>query len=331
MKAEKYLSQKGIVYHAPSLDEIKKRKKVNILYGETYDDFGMTIDSIKYYLFIAGLTDVLESEGVSVNPMILIADTATCRNAPASEHKKIMMQGKQRVEFIKKFNKIYNSKLNAVLMSEYIEKLDFKKIYDSIYNFCNSDKELRNLLERTVPERKLNIEKEKGFQYSIDEITTLFYLDLDIKVGPPREEVYDSIARLFSEKTGKKIVMPLYLTQTYPLAMSLSFFIKNPEIDKYGVTAYKAGSKGLNDNRITLNTKKDKIKELIQQSSVPKKPRLPNPILDICLICELAKQKLENKLVELELYDKFYNGDISPEKLKDMVLKNLFKNIIEKF
>ena len=37
------------------------RKKIKIIYGETYDEYGMTIDSLKYYLFFQDYTKYLRN------------------------------------------------------------------------------------------------------------------------------------------------------------------------------------------------------------------------------------------------------------------------------
>jgi hypothetical protein len=54
-------------------------------------------------------------------------------------------------------------------------------------------------IEESVPESKIDIEKEKGFAYSFDEVATI--IDLDFKIGPPREDLYDNIAREIAKRS----------------------------------------------------------------------------------------------------------------------------------
>ena len=84
--------------------------------------------------------------------------------------------------------------------------------------------------------------------HSFDEIATI--IDLDLKVGPPREDLYDGIARDIATRQGKAGPMSLFLTPTFPLGKNWAYFFANDGIEDHGITAYKAGSKRLQDFRI---------------------------------------------------------------------------------
>ncbi len=58
MSLEILLTQKGLVSQSPTAEEIlarakSKKQPLKIFYGETYDNFGNTIDSMKYYFYVS--------------------------------------------------------------------------------------------------------------------------------------------------------------------------------------------------------------------------------------------------------------------------------------
>ncbi len=73
--------------------------------------------------------------------------------------------------------------------------------------------------------------------------------------------------------------------------MGRDFFFENEEVEQYGVTPYKAGSKNIAQHRIILGeTSEARIQELLRRSFVSKNPSIPNPVLDIATIAEMARQ-----------------------------------------
>ena len=332
MKHSLILEAKELVVKSPSIKEIlararMKNKPFEVFYGETYDGSGNTIDSMKYYFFVANMAEALREEGLQVNPQILIADTAACRNVAPELERKYMMFGQSRAEFVEKINKVYGTGLKVVMMSDYIHSTEFQKKREEIMKLCKSNPELMAKVEKTVPESKLEIEKGKGFMYSFDEIATI--IDLDLKVGPPREDLYDEVARDIASKQNKPGLMSLFLTPAFPLGKNWAYFFANDGIEDHGITAYKAGSKRLQDFRILLGrTTPEHAKELIDASFISTNPELPNPVLDIGIICEMARQRLEGDDYPIALAQEFYSGKISPEELKKKIYKSLEKNII---
>src|SRR6056297_2347169 len=98
MSLEKLLNQKGLVRNSPSKEEIIKRaesvnRPINIFYGETYDEEGNPLDSVKYYFFVSELAKRMNNEGYETNPEILIADVAACRNVKESLNDRYMKLG----------------------------------------------------------------------------------------------------------------------------------------------------------------------------------------------------------------------------------------------
>ena len=335
MNLERLLSTQKLVQQTPTSEELIERSQVlsgeplKIFYGETFDEKGNTVDSMKYYFFVSLLGDALRERGIKIEPTILIADSAACRNSPGNEAS-IMSLGHSRFDFVKRVNDVYGTGLNVIKMSEYIDTPEFIEKRQEIIDVCSGDPLLMESVRKTVPESKQDIEKSKGYFYSFDEITSI--IDLDVKVGPPREDLYDNIARKIASQRGKKQIMSLFLSPTFPLGMGWSYFFINEGIEDHGITAYKAGSKRLHRNRIIVGSSNPEyIRSLIEKSFISQNPSLPNPVLDLGLICEMAKNKLGGNKADITLADDFYKGRISPEELKLKVSHDVEKYIISKF
>ncbi|MBT3323591.1 hypothetical protein HN681_02690 [archaeon] len=334
MELDKLLSQNGLVQEYPRAQDIRERASlsspIKLFYGETYDDKGHTIDSMKYYLFVADLADSLREEGFFVDPTILVADTAACRNIKPTLKDRYMSLGNERADFIRKVNDIYGTGLKILKMSDYIDSDKFLSEREKIIGLCKSEPELMEDIERSVPQSKIDIERKKGFLYSFDEITTI--LDLDIKIGPPRENLYDVLARKIATKYGKRGLMSLFLTPTFPVGVDWTYFFINEGIEDHGITAYKAGSKRLQHFRVLVGKSDPSIiRGHIDNSFISTNSDLPNPVLDIGIICEMAKRRIEKSNSPSSLADEFYRGEITPSQLKEKVKGDIDKFILSKF
>lgn len=336
MNIERLLSTNKLVTQSPTTDELRRRSElvapapIKLFYGETYDDKGHPIDSLKYYLFVSQLAESLRQEGSEIDPSILVADTAACRNVGAEHQDYYMLLGDERAKFIGRVNDVYRTGLKVVKMSDYINSPEFIAERERVMETCEADPELMAAVEKTVPESKVEIERGKGFMYSFDEITSI--VDLDVKIGPPREDLYDGVARRVAEERGQKGLMSLFLTPTFPLGMNWAYFFANEGIEDHGITAYKAGSKRLQRNRIIIEkSDPDYVRELINTSFISTNPAVPNPTLDIGIICEMAKRRLERDDSPITLADDFYEGRISEKGLKERVGKDVETYILSRF
>ena len=335
MNLESLLSTRGLVQQSPSSAEIVGRAEaitpepIRLFYGETYDDKGNTIDSMKYYFFLSMLGQSLHQQGANIDLTVLVADSAACRNVGAEHQEYYMNLGQERVEFIQRVNEIYQTGLHVIKMSEYIHSQKFIEERQRIMEICMNNPELMELIEKTVPGSKIDIEREKGFLYSFDEVTTIG--DLDVKIGPPREDLYDDVARRIAKSRNQKGLLSLFLTPTFPIGMNWAYFFKNDGIEDHGITAYKAGSKRLHRNRILIErSDPEYIRDLIRQSFISTNPSLPNPVLDVGIICEMAK-RLHGDESPIILADEFYQGIISPTQLKERVGREVEEEILSKF
>lgn len=336
MNVERLLSTNGLVKQAPSAEAVLSRadlvspNPIRLFYGETYDDKGHTIDSLKYYLFVSNLAESLQKAGRLTEPTILIADTAACRNVGSENQNYYMVLGEERANFVEKVNEVYKTGLRVVKMSEYINSPDFVNEREKIMEQCKKDPSLMEAIRKTVPESKVEIENEKGFLYSFDEIATI--INLDVKVGPPREDLYDNVARTIAEKGNRKQLMSLFLTPSFPAGMNWAYFFANDGIEDHGITAYKAGSKRLQKNRVIIErSNPDYVRELINTSFISLNRSLPNPVLDIGIISEMAKRRLEGDESPITLADDFYEGRISDKELKERVGIDVETSILSKF
>ncbi len=279
---------------------------------------------------MADLADSIEEEGFETNPKILVADTAACRNVSDELEDKYMKLGEERRKFLENVNDIYETDLEVGKMSEYIHTEEFREKVDEIREYAKQHEDIMEMVEKSVPESHREEERKKGFQYSFDEIATI--IDLDFKIGPPREALYDDTAREISERKEDKEVYSVFLTPTFPLGKSWAYFFKHKGLEDIGITAYKAGSKGLHNNRIIVNkTEPEEAKELIGNSFISYDQKLPNPVLDIGIISEMAKNRVENIDEPVDLYDEFYHGDLTKEGLKEMAHQNVKDYILSEF
>ncbi len=334
MKLESLLSTQGLVEQAPNPDDIRARgesgEPIDIFYGETFDEAGTPIDSLKYYLFVAELSDALRAEGYPTNPTILVADTAVSRNVATEKQAQYRHHGDDRFDVVSYLDEVYGTGLKIARMSHFIDDPNFVAKREEIMEFCQNHPELMIEVEKTVPESKLEVEREKGFMYSFDELATI--MDLDLKVGPPREDLYDEVARTIATAEGQDPLMSLYLRPTFPLGMNWSYFFKNEGIEDHGITAYKAASKRLQSHRIILGrSAMGHVEYLFDNTFMSTNPDLPNPVLDIGIIAEFARKRIEKDDGEIDLAQRYYGREISDAELKEEVLGNLSKFVMAYF
>ena len=291
-------------------------RQLRVMYGETFDDFGPTLDSLKYYFEVARFGKALQ-QGSQATATILIADLATCHNAPMEEHGKLMAIGRSRADFVRRLSDRFGLGLSVLLMSEYLHTTEFQARLAAIREHAAKQPEILEWVKKTVSQSKRAVEEEKGFAYAFDEIATI--MEYDLKVGPPREEFYDEPARMIAAAIGWDPLCSVYLHPTHPLGLGIDFFFANEEIEEFGVTAYKAGSKGLAEHRVVLGkTSPGDLKRLIDSSLVSKNPRVPNPVLELLVIAEMARQWLEADHQPVTLRQQWRAGELKVEDLKEL-------------
>lgn len=274
------------------LQKAKEEKKpVRLMYGETYDRFGMTIDSLKYYFFLSLLHKVLEQEGITVSSTILIADAASVINSSVKDKDLLLQQAENRLDFMQKIIKMYHLPVQPLLMSTLFQESHIQQTIEKVKSFTQKSPQVQQLFAKTVFEYLVAEEKAQGFRYACEEAATS--LQFDIKCGPPREQFYDKATQILGPALGMGTVYGIYLQPTYPLGKDFSYFISNKKIEAFGLTPYKAGSNKLQDFRIILGkTTKEEVKTLITASYIPSGKNLANPVLDLFIMSDFARKLL---------------------------------------
>ncbi len=286
------LTNKHLIHSAlPSVakitEKIKNSKQIRLVYGETYDQFGLTIDSLKYYFFISLLHQALETMGIEVSSSVIIGDLHSIKNKLVENKEELLEKANQRLELIQKIKTLYNLKFEPILMTQLFNDKDYQQRLKTITPIFQNSEELQNIAKKTVLKNRITQEEEVGYQYTLEEVALI--TGFDIKIGPPRETYYDQMARELGTKVGNNDYCGLYLKPTYPLEFNFDYFVTHPEVEEFGVTPYKAGSNKLQNNRIVLGTTSlEESKNLIEHSFVSSNQSLPNPVLDIYLIAKMA-------------------------------------------
>lgn len=272
----------------------QKESELELVYGETYDVYGLTIDSLKYYLFLAVLQFVFDSASCKV----IIGDVASIRNKGADESL-IQAKTEENLKLMGKIKSVFTLPINFVRMSTIFEMDSFKEKLKLVQKEHTLNKDMQSLATNTVMRNRLKQENEAGFQYSLEEVALI--VDPDIKIGAMREVTYDKMANIVREKAGTKPLMGVYLKPTYPLGVQFDYFLQHPEIEKYGLTPYKAGSNKLQAHRVILGvTKIADIKVLANKTFNPDDVSLPNALRDLNLISLLAEVMQSKEISLLE-------------------------------
>lgn len=279
------------------IEKIHSKKVIKIIYGETYDQYGMTIDSLKYYLFLSLLHNSLEEMGIRVESFVIIGDLHSIKNKTVKNKDDLLSNAKTRLNQINKIKSKLGLKFKPILMSDIFKNTKFRKRLRTITQIFNKSEELKEIAKKTILVNRQSQEEKAGFEYVLEEVALI--MDYDIKIGPPREVYFDQLAR----ELGASLC-GIYLRPTYPLGVNFDFFINHLEIEKYGLTPYKAGSNKMQDKRIIIGkTSEQTIRELIEASYAPRDILLANPILDLASIIAMSEQveigKMDGKIKEL--------------------------------
>ena len=332
------LSQKLLVQEAPKSEDLvarikkcdEEKRPLRMLYGETFDDKGNLLDSLKYYLFMSSLARGIENScPIKVESTVLIADLGVYRNYP-EQIEELKKCGKKRVEFANKVRGAYDCSYEVKLLSDIATTDSFKGRLDKVRELSGKNPALMGMLKNTVPEDRRETEKARGYTYAFEEVAAI--MGLDIKVGPPREKLYDSTANSMLKHLKVDPIMPVYLTPTYPLGMKYGDYMSSGSIKQYGLTPYKVGSSNLGANRIVMGvTKPDEIKRLIEDTQISSSPSKPNPVLDLAIIADMAKQHLEKSQSSTpDICNRYYNNKIPSIELKEITYELIKEYVLNR-
>ncbi len=219
----------------------------------------MPVDEVKYWLFLHFYKKLLESKGVGVKLVYIIADKGVFNNFGKSE--KVIQWRKKRIKEIKALNKFFNNEFKIVLQSEILVS---NEEINEIWPIVKSN---ISLLERTIPPSRLLQERKRKYRYSLEELLAFIKLSRGmplIKVGPPREKYYDALISLL-----KKNSYYIYLKPVYPVNCTWAFYLYREDIREFGVTPYKVGSAEYVSKRIIITDDISEIRKKLMNLDVP--------------------------------------------------------------
>jgi len=290
------LSEKLIVQKTLG-DVDKLLTKIRVLYGETYDKYGITIDSLKYYLFLEYLARIIDN---NIECIVAEGDLHSVINPSVTEKNYLLQVGKERVGQIGRiFERLGIVHVNVNLMSESFGEKMIIDMVSKVSKLVKESTDLQNLLIPTVLKNKIAQERESGFRYAAEAIGLA--LNFDLKVGPPREENYDKVAQIIGKEVAEEY-KAIYLRPSYPFTKDFSFYLTHPEVEEYGLTPYKAGSNKLQDQRIVIGvTSEEMIGDLIASAYVPQDIVYANPLVDLASMVAMNEQIRQDKIDVFEL------------------------------
>ena len=290
------LSEKLIVQKTLG-DVDKLPTKIRVLYGETYDKYGITIDSLKYYLFLEYLARIIDN---NIECIVAEGDLHSVINPSVTEKNYLLQVGKERVGQIGRiFERLGIVHVNVNLMSESFGEKMIIDMVSKVSKLVKESTDLQNLLIPTVLKNRVAQERESGFRYAAEAIGLA--LNFDLKVGPPREENYDKVAQIIGKEVAEEY-KAIYLRPSYPFTKDFSFYLTHPEVEEYGLTPYKAGSNKLQDQRIVIGvTSEEMIGDLIASAYVPQDIVYANPLVDLASMVAMNEQIRQDKIDVFEL------------------------------
>lgn len=299
----KQVAQRGIVERILTLEDLvplaASQKTINIMMGQTFDS-GQPLDLMKYALFIMNLSDALAKDEAKPVCTLVLADHFMPKH------------GKQdlnaRIDYLNLLNKVYNGNIGNVLSSDLSQTREYKNTLDTLKNLVRRDSKFRESMAGAVPPDKRSDPKE--YEYPVEELATVQAMQADIKIGPTYEIVYDAPARNIFPVLGFKNYVGIHLTNGVPLGNPVIPEAVAKEVEEFGVLPYKHNSKKLAEFRIDpINDSEEKIGRLIKSSNSIK------AILDVLVIAELAKQRLEHNNV-------YFLSSMHPSDLDETLLSS---------
>lgn len=260
-----------------------ERDEATVMTGMTYDDQGEPFDYIKQVMTAFDIAKTLEDQGVDAEVELLVADHFVSGNfiefdqEPEMPPEKVEHYGNKRASYLEAIANIYSNDIPvSVEKTSELRDDNFEETVRALGDRVEKDENFAELLMGAVPDEaeRPDATDRENTAYTREEIATIMATDTDIKVGPKREKKYDLPTQLddvrqlrdFDPLTG------VYVTNTYPVAMDeakthLSEEDWN-EIQKFGITPYKAESKGLNpeDYRIMLTDGQEKLRHKLEKT-----------------------------------------------------------------
>lgn len=304
-------------------------KPVRILYGETVDGRN-AIDSLLYYFFISAVSKTTEKQyGAKVQTTLLIADSNEGLNN--SDTLEVARHALHRTNLAERVRERYGCSFDIVMQSQLKEE----RLEEIVEHYARSP-ELREAFKKATPDKKRE-DPEGVVRYIAMQLCSM--MNYDIKIGPPRESLYDNAASILFQLMNLPQQLNAYLCPIYPLGLRFGEYAGMLHPLEHGVLPYRTeGSFGA--NRIIFGqTSEEEAKELIAKTELSKRTRRPNPLMPLALLGELARQHLAQKTggssgFTFIDYEERFKDMKSPNRILDSELKEhtfalLKRNVFE--
>lgn len=255
------------------------RDEATVMTGMTFDEYGEPFDYMKQVLTSFDIAETLEGRGVDADVKLLVADNFVEMNQGEDglSDEEVGRYADQRAAYLEAVADVYSGDYPVdVQMTSELKDEEFRHDVEALGERVEQDQNFAELLMGAVPDEAVDPEAtpRENTGYTREEIVTIMATDTDIKVGPKREKKYDLPTQLDDVRQLRDVepLTGVYVTNTYPVAMEEAQEQLDEsdwhEVQEFGVTPYKAGSKGLDpqQHRILLTDEKEEIREKLSNT-----------------------------------------------------------------
>lgn len=282
---------------------------VRVMYGETFDEFDIPIDALKYYAWLTILSRTARLAGRS-ECEIVIADTAVTLNKGVLwGAARIAELGARRESSIAQVLAELGAdqKVRIVRMSDIVAGEDYQRRRAAAAEMLSVSESFASAVRDSVRPDHLEREEQIGFTYSLDEAALV--AGYDLKVGPPRETFYDTAAQELKSSLGEGLLGSVLLRPAFPFDTRPAEFIRNEELGKFGVTAYKASSMGLEEKRLILGRDDvSRLESFLQEPPPPRNRKVPDAIVELSTVLQIVRWARTNQAPYEWIAERWWNG-----------------------
>lgn len=179
----------GLIQRYKPSDPVESRGSgpVHVMTGMTYDEAGEPADYLLQAAGTLAVTDALERDGTDVEATLLVADSPVfVGDADPARRERVL----------DRFVDAYADGLDVTVeRGTAYEDAEFDRLMDAVEDATRRDPGFRDALLRTVPERHRTGDPIADTRYTRHQLATVGRVGADVKVGPPREELYDDAVR----------------------------------------------------------------------------------------------------------------------------------------
>lgn len=255
------------------------RDEATIMTGMTFDEYGEPFDYAKQVMTAFDIADTLEGRGVDAEVELLVADNFVEMNQGEDglTSEEVTEYADKRATYLEALSDVYagDYPVNVEMTSD-LKDEEFRADVEALGDRVEEDENFAELLMGAVPDDAVDPDASArdNTRYTREELVTIMATDTDIKVGPKREKKYDLPAQLDDVRQLRDVdpLTGVYVNNSYPVAMEDAQGQLDEddwaEVQEFGVTPYKAGSKGLDpeQHRILLTDDRDEIARKVDEA-----------------------------------------------------------------